>query len=460
MARIALAILAGVAICTTAGATACLAMLASNASTLPTIRATAIAGAALQGTLLIVMSWFVSAHVLVKIRHISRPYTGVALGLGVLASLISLITAALTLAWIGASSSPVQQVWSSRSSNFIIVSVMLALAVTSQIAFMVIHFAQSHQTKSRARRLFAARETSSWSPTAYVKSIRYSQTLPRTSDSEDSKESFALKDTPPSLRSKFVQANPLHLAFPPAVRHTSSRTRLLHAKDSMHSIGTHSIGTDCSANPNATQESFDTWDTSSVDVRNRQAVMEVCTSPISRTYTLETIPGSPRASISPENMLCFAPPRPIPKRSRSHSPATGRPALRGRAPASVSELHIHPLFRSDSPSTPPILSPGTSVTAAPDAGQIMFQHDSTRHFPRVRSGSLPAMSRSPFAQHADADADVHGQRMLSKEDMRLQERKMTPPVPEWVLNSKVPPIPRRSANRSSSSLRSPAPWTN
>ncbi|KAM3477394.1 hypothetical protein MY8738_006476 [Beauveria namnaoensis] len=458
MARIAISILAGVAICTTAGATASLAMLASNASTVPSIRATAIAGAALQGTLLIVLSWFVSAHALVKIRDLSRPCTGVALGLGVLASLISLITAALTLAWIGASSSRVDQVWSTRSSNLIIASVLLALAVTTQIAFMVIHFAQSHQTKSRARQLFAAREVSSSSPTAYVKSIRYSQTLPRTSDSEESKESFALKDTPPSLRNKFVQANPLHLAFPPAVRHTSSRTRLLHAKDSMHSIGTHSIGTDISVNPNATQESFDTWDTSSVDVRNRQAVMEVCTSPISRTYTLETIPGSPRASISPENILYFAPPRPVPKRSRSHSPATGRPALRGRAPASANELHIHPLFRSDSPSTPPILSPGTSVTAAPDAGQIIWPHDSTRHIiPRVRSGSLPAMSRSPFAQYADADVD--GQRTLSKEEVRQQERKMTPPVPEWVLNSKVPPIPRKSANRSSSSLRSPAPWT-
>ncbi|KAM3513891.1 hypothetical protein MY11210_002428 [Beauveria gryllotalpidicola] len=449
MARIALAILAGLAICTTAGATACLAMLASNVSTLPTIRATAIAGAALQGTLLIVLSWLVSAHALVKIRDLSRPYTGVALGLAVLASLISLITAALTLARIRASSSRADQVWSNRSSNFIIVSVMLALAVTSQIAFMAIHFAQSHQTKSRARQFFAVREVSPWSPTAYVKSIRYSQTLPRTSDSEESKESFALKDTPPSLRNKFVQASPLHLAFPPAVRHTCSRTRLLHAKDSMHSIVT-DIGT----HPNATQESFDTWDTSSVDVRNRQAVMEVCISPISRTYTLETIPGSPRGSISPENILYSASPRPVPKRSRSHGPATGRPVL--REPASSNELHIHPLFRSDSPSTPPILSPGTSVTVAPDASQFMFQHDSMRHIPRVRSGSLPAMSRSPFAQQADADMDG-GERMLSKEEVRQQERKMTPPVPEWVLNSKVPPISRKSANRSS--LRSPAHWT-
>lgn len=428
------------AICTTAGATGCLAMLSSNLSTLPGAKATAIAAAALQGTLLIVLSWFISAHALVKIRDLSRPYTGIAFGLGVLASLISLAAAASTLITMETSNSYDDQLRSNRSSQITSVSVLLAFAVTSQIAFMAIHFAQLHQKGSGARHLFAARETSPWSPVAYVKSIRYSQTFPRKSDSSES-ESFGLKDTPPSLRNKLVQASPLKLAFPQSIRHTCSRTRLLHARDSMQTLAIETSG------PNATQESFDTWDTSSVDVRNRQVVMEVCTSPISRTYTLETIPGSPRASVNPVNILDFAPPRPILKRSRSHSSATRCPVPRGRVVTNPSELHIHPLFRSDSPSTPPILSPGTSVSLTPDADQPFFQHDSTRQLPRIRSGSLPTMSRSPFVQHMDSD--TVGEEVLNKEGVREQERKMTPPVPEWVLNSKVPPIPRKSASRTS-----------
>ncbi|OAQ99414.1 hypothetical protein LLEC1_04526 [Akanthomyces lecanii] len=438
MAQISLAILALVAICTTAGATACLAMLSSIMSTLPAVRATAIAAAALQGTLLILLSWFISAHALAKIREISRPYTGIAFGLGVLASIISLVAAALTLVSLETSSSYDDRVRSNRSSMTISVSVMLALAVTSQIAFMTIHFAQLHQKGSGARHLFATREASPWSPVAYVKSIRYSQTLPRKSDSEES-ESLGLKETPPSLRNKLVQASPIKLAFPQAIRHTSSRTRLLQSKDSTQTLTINTTG------PNATQESFDNWDTSSVDVRNRQVVLEVGTSPVNRNYTLETIPASPRASVSPASILDLAPPRPILKRSRSHSPATRRPIPRERAPASPSELHIHPLFRSDSPSTPPILSPGTRVDAAPDAGQIIFQHDSARQLPRVRSGSLPSMSRKPLVQHMDSGSV--GQLALNKEDLPEQERKMTPPVPDWVLNSKIPPIPRKSSSR-------------
>lgn len=445
MGRKALAALAVVAICTTAGATACLAMLSSNLSSLPAVKATAIAAAALQGTLLIILSWFISAHAMVKIREVSRPYTGVAFGLGVLASLISLAAGALTLVWMQTSSSYDDQVRSHRPSKIISVSVMLVLAIASQIAFMAIHFAQSHRKRSGSGHLFATRETSPWSPVAYVKSIRYSQTMPRTSDSEES-ESFGLKDTPPSLRNKFVQANPLKLAFPQAIRHTSSRTRLLQEKDSMQSLTI-----DTNMNLNATQESFDAWDTSSVDLRNRQAVLEA-SSPISRTYTLETIPGSPRGSINPGSILDIAPPpRKIPTRSRSHSPATRCPVPRGRVPTRPSELHIHPLFRSDSPNTPPILTPGTRVVAAPDAGQVISQHPSVRQLPRVRSGSLPTMSRSPFAQQMDSGNAE--EQVLDKESLPTQERKMTPPVPEWVLESKVPPIPRKSASRMS--LRSP-----
>lgn len=442
MSRISLAALAVLAVGSTAGATACLAILSSHASSLPTVQATAIASAALQGTLLIVLSWFISSHALVRIRELSKPFSGVAFGLGVLASLVSFAAGIVTLVWLAHATTDNNDIRSNRSSMITSVAVMLAIAVTSQIAFMLIHLAQSHQRMLSLRQHFASKEASPWSAAAHLKSIRYSQTMPRTSDSEES-ISIGLEDTPPSLRNKLMQAAPLKLAFPQPIRHTSSRTRLLAAKDSFQSISAAS-----NPHPSSTQESFDNWDTSSVDLRNRQVVMEVSTSPTTtRNYALETIPGSPRASLNAGNILDIAPPpRRIPQRSRSHSPATIRSVSRGRAPPSPSELHIHPLFRSDSPSTPPILTPGTRVVAAP-AGQILAQHRPIHQLPRVRSGSLPSMSRRPFGRQGEPYlAAAASSESL---DTLNQERKMTPPVPEWVLNSRVPPIPRKSASRRS-----------
>jgi hypothetical protein len=43
------------------------------------------------------------------------------------------------------------------------------------------------------------------------------------------------------------------------------------------------------------------------------------------------------------------------------------------APGAADEAHIHPLFRSDSPTPPPVASPGTIVTASPLSGQVLPQ---------------------------------------------------------------------------------------
>src|SRR5690606_26315437 len=96
------------------------------------------------------------------------------------------------------------------------------------------------------------------------------------------------------------------------------------------------------------EDGFDSWDTSAVDPQNRQTVMQ-STSPTGRF--LETIPASPTTSRSPSPGDSFSldPPRPR-NRSRSYSPAGSTRAP--RPPFSHSdgtEAHIHPLFRSDSP---------------------------------------------------------------------------------------------------------------
>jgi hypothetical protein len=76
--------------------------------------------------------------------------------------------------------------------------------------------------------------------------------------------------------------------------------------------------------------------------------------------------------------------------------------------ASGDEAHIHPLFRSDSPTPPPFASPGTVVVASPLSGQVLPQAGrtgrsasprpslaSTRRTPSRASSRLGASSSTP-----------------------------------------------------------------
>ena len=90
------------------------------------------------------------------------------------------------------------------------------------------------------------------------------------------------------------------------------------------------------------------------------------TSPIQRTYSR---PGSRGGPIS-----------------RSVTALHAQPDYRSRVPR---EDHIHPLFRSCSPTPSPGASPGTIVTAAPEAGQLIDERILKRM--RSRSGSLPVI---------------------------------------------------------------------
>jgi hypothetical protein len=188
---------------------------------------------------------------------------------------------------------------------------------------------------------------------------------------------------------------------------------------------------------------WEAWDTSNVDAQAKQAVES--SSPIPTRF-LETIPASPTTSRSPSPgfPLDLEPPR-ARSRSRSYSPATSvkdLPRTRVTSPTeSMAEAHIHPLFRSDSPTPPPAATPGTVVTAAPGNGQVIsdrasLRTASLRSISRMRSGSLPS---SPI-MHSPSLESI--QRAMEKEEreQELQEEKdasiertLTPPIPDWIM---------------------------
>jgi len=207
----------------------------------------------------------------------------------------------------------------------------------------------------------------------------------------------------------------LRHSFYQIVRPITSKTRLLLSptfRDSQSMIATRrepSLEIACRG------DGFEQWDTSAVE--------EHLVSPVAQTGNnalkpnkLDTIPGSRPVSpakvfdrgpfpgytppISPENM-------PLPD-SPLHSPISPTddvdslyclpPAPPLRRPSCSSEAHIHPLFRTHSPTPPPTPSPGTVVTASPFAGQIVSTESAGGPRRRLSVGSsrpvTPAGSRA------------------------------------------------------------------
>jgi hypothetical protein len=227
---------------------------------------------------------------------------------------------------------------------------------------------------------------------------------------------------------------------------------------------------------------FDSWDTSAVDPHSRQTVMNSSSSstksntnasnnnssPIPQRF-LETIPASPTGSRSPSPGFPLDLEFPVQpfahrRRSRSHSPGGANLPRRERAASpsstlSAGEMNIHPLFRSDSPTPPPSATPGTIVTAAPNAGQVIpLNHRPSLN--RMRSGSLPnspsllvhssslddigrvSRARSPLTELSLAPVSPTrptSSIVTDEEDGDISEdvpeREMTPPIPEWVLGA-------------------------
>jgi hypothetical protein len=168
-------------------------------------------------------------------------------------------------------------------------------------------------------------------------------------------------------------------------------------------------------------DGFDSWDTSSVSLQAREAVMQ--TAP-SRGTTLDPIPGSrpttpARALEGPfltelpeEDEELTPPPKMMPDISRPPSPA-------------MSEAHIHPLFRSESPVPPPEATPGTSIVASPLANQAIACP--ARSFNRMRSNSHLSQTHSARGRTSSPHASSRTPSPISRE--------LTPPIPDYVLNS-------------------------
>ncbi|KAI1777738.1 hypothetical protein F4818DRAFT_324260 [Hypoxylon cercidicola] len=369
-----------------------------------------------------------------------RKPNGVWFAMGLVASILASVASVVMLVVMGKTEDLPETLLQVPSANFLIGSaIALVCAFVGQLVFIVVYFVVHRMPDSEQALSLHTNEDGPRSPPIHVKSIPYSRTTPATTQTSlaQTKKERVLADypTPPgssSGRSMAETMSSIRTSLSQTVRPSSSKTGLL---SSSSRTGRRPASIDSNGyreRSSVTEDGFDSWDTSSVDPQNRQIVVD--TSPHIRTRFLETIPASPTTSRSPSPgcPLDLEPPKRN-RRSRSYSPLPRPHYERSLTPQSTSgELHIHPLFRSDSPVPPPAATPGTVVIAAPNAGQTISEKSLTR----MRSGSLPtgpgSLSRQASYDSFRKTPSPNTERLRAEE--LAAERKMTPPIPDWILN--------------------------
>ncbi|KAL9107612.1 MAG: hypothetical protein Q9227_007515 [Pyrenula ochraceoflavens] len=118
------------------------------------------------------------------------------------------------------------------------------------------------------------------------------------------------------------------------------------------------------------------------------------TAPHSRHHSVITPPSSPPNFSRPTSRQYPPSSIPLPATPSFHSLRGPTPQLSSSQPSSPlppepspMEEYIHPLFRSSSPTPPPNASPGTTITASPNAGHTINSHTLNR----MRSSSLRSL---------------------------------------------------------------------
>ena len=318
--------------------------------------------------------------------------------------------------------------WSSSSSAQIAIWV---LACLSQIVLF------SSSLRSRSTQHVQTVDVSG--PRDSVMSeVRYSTTTPNFYMMEPAQPSSPLAALPsPTYSTRSSQSlRSWRDSLQQAVRPISSRSKLVSRASFNRDV--HSIHSDSLSVKSATQpDAFDSWE---VDAQSKGAAAQLALPSVlmpSRGTALEPIPGSRPAS--PAKILDG----PFPLDDNEELPPPPKLALDTSRPPSPagSEAHIHPLFRSESPTPAPAATPGTSIIASPLASHIITCP--TRPYNRMRSNS----SRSNPHSRAASPALVHQRSFINERtNSRLSERsnsrspsppsrQITPPIPDFVLNS-------------------------
>ncbi|KAI2615472.1 hypothetical protein GGR54DRAFT_291230 [Hypoxylon sp. NC1633] len=406
----------------------------------PSVKISAVVASACQAVMLVVLVILLVRDLGLVKQYGARKSNGVWFALGLISSVLATAASVVMLVLMGRADELPETILQIPATNFLIGSaVALVCSFVGQLAFVVVYFVVHRSPDSEQALSLHTNEDNSRSQQIHVKSIPYTRTAPAANQTKPKERTPSEYPSPPGSsggRSMVETMSSIRTSISQAVRPTGSKPVLL-SSSSRTGLRPPSIASSSyQERSSVAEDGFDSWDTSSVDPQNRQIVAD--SSPPMRTRFLETIPASPTTSRSPSPgcALDLEPPKRN-RRSRSYSPLPKPHYERSLTPQSTSgELHIHPLFRSDSPVPPPAATPGTVVIAAPNAGQTISEKSLTR----MRSGSLPT-GPGHLSRQGSYDSFRSFQKTPSPNAERFRaeelaaERKMTPPIPEWILSA-------------------------
>ena len=272
-----------------------------------------------------------------------------------------------------------------------------------------------------------------WSPVDHVPDMTLAgrdSSRPGTATTVQSIVSRQASSRPPSAPPSDGHSS-LRSSLSIVTRPTSSKTKLIRQHSLTRFSRSSSFENSTTARPSQ-DSGFDAWDTSTVAPHLRETVLH--SSPLTTKKpkgALEPIPGSrsPSPAKALEGPFFATAPESSPPPSPLPQPSYSRPPSRQHSPAS--EDHIHPLFRTSSPTPPPTASSGTVVLAAPVAGQLVNE----RILRRMRSGSLPS-SPSPLTR-SESYFDFRTAPTSPSDEVG------TPPIPNFILVAgEKPTLPR------------------
>ncbi|KAM7204016.1 hypothetical protein V8F20_003714 [Naviculisporaceae sp. PSN 640] len=438
------------------------------------VRITSIIGAVLEGLVLVTISPLVCSYLgsRAQIKQLGRfnsIHFGACFFLSVAAAAVSVAT---VIGLNNAAGTLPSTILGSTATEFLVgSSLALGFSFAAQLVFMVVYFVTTRweERATKAGPGPADEENRPQVREQDFKSVPYLPAL-KNSLKFGADESTSSLEPPSTSGGRSEPMTPVRSSISSTIRPISSRTMLL--PSSPRSLRPASVDSHGGLRPPPPRpprmevDGFDSWDTSAVDPQNRQTVLETSSPPPppgGSNRFLETIPASP-ASRSPSPGMPFDldPPPPRRPRSRSYSPTSATEPTHAQRRAaftkhvSHSESHIHPLFRSDSPTSPPaVITPGTIVVASPDGGRVFYSDKTVRSLVRMRSGSLPPVSSplstqesyeslyrrgyerscttSPEFREEDEEEERQMMRVLGNLDG--EERKMTPPIPDWILSA-------------------------
>ncbi|KAI9700368.1 MAG: hypothetical protein M1836_002383 [Candelina mexicana] len=345
--------------------------------------------------------------------------------LGVVPSLVAASTTAASLSWmkIRFEKMPKTMLGSPSPNLFLTGFIIWGLSVIAQIAFYLLLLSSLRNVTPKHQGIPKERLVESGSDmqeatrpnTALAVQPRLSRDEPLPSPTH----SITPPETISSIRSSLSQV----------VRPMTSRTRLLGRQSySPRQTRSSSLDTIYRA-PMMQEDGFDSWDTSSVGPQVRRTVLRA-SSP-SRVVALEPIPGSR----SPSPGLALDGPFPLQTSDADSPDSTSSENRRSR---SLHEAHIHPLFRTTSPTPPPTATPGTAVVLPRNSGVPLIRRTTfgaRPHVVRLRSESLPSRP-SPMirSQSYDVNATRRSPSPPSGE-VTPPSREMTPPIPDFILSA-------------------------